>query len=81
MSDALMYGQRFRTFNLLDDFSREVLAVEVDTNLPAARIIRVLDSLPDEPNNMGLTLNSSNPASLHKTCMWSGSTVPFTKRY
>ena len=34
MGDALMHGQRFRTFNVLDDFSREVLAVEVDTNLP-----------------------------------------------
>ena len=45
MSDALMHGQRFRTFNVLDDFSREVLAVEVDTNLPAARIIRVLDRI------------------------------------
>ena len=40
-----MHGQRFRTFNVLDDFSREVLAVEVDTNLPAARIIRVLDRI------------------------------------
>lgn len=37
-----MSGQRFRTFNVLDDFSRETLAVEVDTNLPVARIIRVL---------------------------------------
>ncbi len=45
MSDALMHGQRFRTFNVLDDFSGEVLAVEVDTNLPAARIIRVLDRI------------------------------------
>ena len=45
MSDALMHGQRFRTFNVLDDSSREVLAVEVDTNLPAARIIRVLDRI------------------------------------
>ena len=45
MGDALMHGQRFRTFNVLDDFSREVLAVEVDTNLPAARIIRVLDRI------------------------------------
>ena len=45
MSDALMHGQRFRMFNVLDDFSREVLAVEVDTNLPAARIIRVLDRI------------------------------------
>ena len=35
MSDGLMHGQRFRTVNVRDDFSREVLAVEVDTNLPA----------------------------------------------
>ena len=45
MGDALMHGQRFRTFNVLDDFSREVLAVEVDTNVPVARIIRVLDRI------------------------------------
>ena len=45
MGDALMHGQRFRTFNVLDDFSREVLAVEVDTNVPTARIIRVFDRI------------------------------------
>ena len=43
MSDVLMNGQRFRTFNVLDDFNREVLAIEVDTTLPAARVVRVLD--------------------------------------
>ena len=43
MSDVLMSGQRFRTFNVLDDFNREALAIEVDTTLPAARVIRVLD--------------------------------------
>jgi len=43
MSDCLHGGQRFRTFNVLDDCSREALALEVDTNLPAARVIRVLD--------------------------------------
>jgi putative transposase len=45
MHDALANGQRFRTFNVLDDFSRECLAIEVDTNLPAARIVRVLDRI------------------------------------
>lgn len=45
MSDALLHGQRFPTSNMLDGFSREVLAVEVDTNLPAARIIRVFDRI------------------------------------
>ena len=45
MSDALIHGQRFRTVNVPDDFSREVLTVEVDTNLPAARVIRVPDRI------------------------------------
>ena len=37
MHDALMSGQRFRTFNVIDDFTRECLAIEVDTNMPTAR--------------------------------------------
>lgn len=45
MHDALFSGQRFRTFNILDDFSRECLAIEVDTSLPTARILRVLDKI------------------------------------
>ena len=42
MSDALTDGRKFRTFNLIDDFNREVLAVEADTSLPAKRVVRVL---------------------------------------
>ena len=45
MNDSLLSGQRFRTFNVLDDFNREVLAIEIDTNLPAARVVRVLDRI------------------------------------
>lgn len=45
MSDALWDGRRFRTFNVVDDFSREALAVEIDLNLPAMRVIRVLDRI------------------------------------
>ena len=45
MHDALSSGQRFRTFNILDDFSRECLAIEVDTSLPTARVLRVLDKI------------------------------------
>jgi putative transposase len=45
MSDALRDGRRFRTFNVLDDFHREALAIEVDLNLPAPRVIRVLDNI------------------------------------
>ncbi len=45
MHDALMSGHRFRTLNVLDDFSRECLAVEVDMSLPAARVVRTLDRI------------------------------------
>lgn len=37
-SDALWCGRRFRTFNVVDDYNREALAIEVDFNLPAARV-------------------------------------------
>ena len=45
MSDALSNGRRFRTFNIIDDYSREILAIEIDLSLPTKRIIRVLDRL------------------------------------
>ena len=45
MSDSLFCGRRFRTFNVVDDFNREVPAIEIDRNLPAPRIIRVLERI------------------------------------
>jgi putative transposase len=45
MQDALWDGRRFRTFNVIDDFNREALAVEVDTSISAYRVIRVLDQI------------------------------------
>ncbi len=43
MSDSLSNGRAFRTLNILDDFNREALWIEVDTSLPAERVIRVLE--------------------------------------
>lgn len=45
MSDALYYGRTFRLFNVVDDFAREALAIEVDTSINAERVIRVLDNV------------------------------------
>ncbi len=47
MQDSLYCGRSFRTLNLFDEGTREVLAIEVDTSLPAARVIRVLEQLKD----------------------------------
>lgn len=43
MADALWSGRRFRTFNVIDEFNREGLRIEVDTSLPTARVIRALN--------------------------------------
>jgi transposase InsO family protein len=37
MSDQLWNGKSFRTLNILDDFNREGLAIDVGFSLPAAR--------------------------------------------
>jgi len=39
MCDSLFCGRRFRTLNIVDDFSREVLAIEIDVGLSAERVI------------------------------------------
>ena len=43
MHDTLYCGKRFRTLNIIDEGVREALAIEVDTSLPAERVIRVLE--------------------------------------
>jgi putative transposase len=48
MSDSLSNGRKFRTFNVLDDFNRESLTIEVDTSLPSARVIRSLEIIGSE---------------------------------
>jgi len=45
MSDCLYDGRRFRTLNVIDEGVREALAIEIDTNLPAKRAVRVLERL------------------------------------
>lgn len=48
MSDSMVDNRKFRTFNVMDDGSREVLAIEVDTSLSSKRIIRTLERVIDQ---------------------------------
>jgi putative transposase len=48
MHDSLWNGRKFRTFNVIDDFNREVLGIEVDYSLPTARVIRTLERIIEE---------------------------------
>lgn len=48
MTDALSSGRRFRTLNIVDDYTREAVAIAVDTSLSGLRVARVLNDLKSE---------------------------------
>ena len=45
MSDALTNGASMRTFNVMDDYNREGLTIEVDRSLTGLRVTRALDQV------------------------------------
>jgi putative transposase len=45
MSDTFSDGRTFRTLNVIDDYNREALWIEVDTSLPGERVVQVLQRL------------------------------------
>lgn len=45
MADQLANGRSIRTLNVLDDFNREGLCIEVDFSLPAERVVRSLNQI------------------------------------
>lgn len=47
LSDALAWGRRIRLLAVLDIFTREALAIEVDTSLPGERVVRALEQLAE----------------------------------
>ena len=47
MGDSLATGRTFRILNIVDDYSREAIATEVDTSLPGLRVVRVLERIAE----------------------------------
>jgi putative transposase len=45
LHDALASGRKFRTLSIEDAYTREMMTIEVDTSLPALRVVRVLERL------------------------------------
>ena len=47
MQDSLHTGRKFRALNVIDDFNRESLSIEIDYSLPAERVVRALDQVAE----------------------------------
>lgn len=45
VADALSWGRRFRVLAVVDDFTREALALVADTSIGGHRVVRALDAL------------------------------------
>ncbi len=45
MHDPLVDGRSMRVFNVIDDFNREALGIDVDFSLPSERVIRTLKQI------------------------------------
>jgi putative transposase len=45
MHDQLKDGRSIQLFNVIDDFNREALGIEIDFSLPSARVIRALEQI------------------------------------
>jgi len=58
--DTLRTGRRIRTLNIVDDFTREALAIEVDTSISGSRVARILDRIATERRSYPQTLVMDN---------------------
>ena len=47
MHDQLADSPSYKLFNVIDDFNREGLAIEVEFSLPARRVVRALDRITE----------------------------------
>lgn len=45
LADGLVNGRRLRVLSLIDDFTRECLAIEVATSLPGAPVVQMLEQV------------------------------------
>lgn len=59
--DALTDGRKFRSLNIVDDYNRECLAAEVDTSIPGARVVRVLERLRDRRGLPEVLVSDNGP--------------------
>ena len=61
VSDVTWNGRRFRIFVVVDDFTRECLALVVDTSISGARVARELDAIAATRGLPAMTISDNGP--------------------
>jgi putative transposase len=74
MADRLEDGRAFRLLNVLDDFNREGLGIEVDFSLPAERVVRSLNRII-EWRGKPASIRVDNVLSISAESCWPGRKV------
>lgn len=79
VSDGLAYGRRFRCPNVVDDYARERLAIEVDASLPCQRVKQVLERLGEMRGLPGFITVDNGPEFAGKVLNEVGVTLSFIR--
>ena len=75
MQDTLTSGRCFRTFNVVDDLSREALAIEVAHSIPGPYVVRVLERLVAEDGRPEVIVMDNGPEFTSRALdTWAGPT-------
>ena len=59
VSDTLVSGRRFRILTVVDDFTRECLALVADTSLTGIRVVRELDRIIEMRGRPGMIVSDN----------------------
>ena len=72
MSDSLCDGRRFRVLTIVDDFTRECVATEVDSGITGERVIRTLEWLKETRGLPAMVVTDNGPEFTSKAMLaWS----------
>ncbi len=61
MSDSLFNGRRFRALTVVDNFSRECLAIHTGKSLKDEDVVRVMEALRVLDKRMPVRIQTDNP--------------------
>ncbi|MCX2481856.1 IS3 family transposase, partial [Pedobacter sp. MC2016-15] len=66
MSDVLTNGRKFRTLNVIDDYNREAIAIEVAHSMPAIRVTELLERIIQEQGKPKTIRTDNGPEFISK---------------